>query len=627
MVGNNSEGIPLWKFLVGGTAVIGVAIGGYVFLHRYTQRRGSGTPEPPEEFICPITREMMTRPVFTSDGHTYERLAIVKWLHEHNTSPRTGQQLPDSDLRPNHALRAQIADFRAKHGMTALPPWEPDTVENVPSIVQPNAEDGAGLFMPHPAHGAGMLHPQVPTLRGGAAPPDAFGIGPVTQEHWIKGISALLTRSKVNAASIEAALSLPPNACQRDARVVAETVVQTPQLLPRIMGLLIPSIEAQREFFLGMFWSSAAGITVPGDFWPIPLLAVRNADIQAVEAHVHSAAFSPAAELSKHLLVEAIWCKEDYRMTLLLLSKGVSPQGVQDSFKTSVLMGACFRGNLDVVKLLCQHNADVNERCIGGSTALHQAAYQGHRDIVVYLVDECGANANYVKDRGGTALSLACDNGHPDVALLLLEHVGAGALQTTDLNGLDPLAYAVRGGSLALVKDMLARGANPFSRAQDGSTSLHHAAWCGHKEILQYLLQHPSVTDPNVTNANGDSVLHIVAARGPASLVQHVLSTSKIDINSPNRDNFTPLHSEFLVMSIWIQAPIVSAIINGAMCLCVYVCDTGVLSQTMVLAMLSEWVCNYAIVFYFARSNCSVCVVVHGCCTGVCMRCGCCDLE
>eukprot|EP00041_Stephanoeca_diplocostata_P033389 m.1102445 g.1102445 ORF g.1102445 m.1102445 type:complete len:192 (-) comp24326_c0_seq80:1985-2560(-) len=154
-------------------------------------------------------------------------------------------------------------------------------------------------------------------------------------------------------------------------------------------------------------------------------------------------------------------------------------------------------------------------------------------------------------------------------------------------------------------------------RTSSQNSSGHHSA----------LLQHPSVTDPNVTNANGDSVLHIVAARGPASLVQHVLSTSKIDINSPNRDNFTPLHSEFLVMSIWIQAPIVSAIINGAMCLCVYVCDTGVLSQTMVLAMLSEWVCNYAIVFYFARSNCSVCVVVHGCCTGVCMRCGCCDLE
>ena len=29
--------------------------------------------EPPAEFLCPITRELMQDPVCTSDGHTYER--------------------------------------------------------------------------------------------------------------------------------------------------------------------------------------------------------------------------------------------------------------------------------------------------------------------------------------------------------------------------------------------------------------------------------------------------------------------------------------------------------------------------------------------------------------------------
>lgn len=39
-------------------------------------------------------------------------MAIKRWLEEHNTSPRTGKQLHDKIIRPNHSLRAQIVDFR-----------------------------------------------------------------------------------------------------------------------------------------------------------------------------------------------------------------------------------------------------------------------------------------------------------------------------------------------------------------------------------------------------------------------------------------------------------------------------------------------------------------------------------
>ena len=30
-------------------------------------------------FLCPITQEVMDDPVITSDGHTYERVAIEQW--------------------------------------------------------------------------------------------------------------------------------------------------------------------------------------------------------------------------------------------------------------------------------------------------------------------------------------------------------------------------------------------------------------------------------------------------------------------------------------------------------------------------------------------------------------------
>ena len=76
--------------------------------------------EVPDEYICSITSEIMTDPVTTVDGFTYERYAIEKWLVDHDTSPKTGAQLPLKLLYPNHMARSLILEFheaqRARDG-------------------------------------------------------------------------------------------------------------------------------------------------------------------------------------------------------------------------------------------------------------------------------------------------------------------------------------------------------------------------------------------------------------------------------------------------------------------------------------------------------------------------------
>ena len=72
-------------------------------------------PEPPDEFICPISHELMEDPVLASDGHAYERREIFRWLCTHNTSPLTGSVLPNKFLTPALALRQLIAAFKAEH--------------------------------------------------------------------------------------------------------------------------------------------------------------------------------------------------------------------------------------------------------------------------------------------------------------------------------------------------------------------------------------------------------------------------------------------------------------------------------------------------------------------------------
>ena len=62
-------------------------------------------PEPPEEFICPLSLEMMYDPVIVDSGQTYERAFIERWIADGNgTCPKTRQPLTLSAIFPNQVL-------------------------------------------------------------------------------------------------------------------------------------------------------------------------------------------------------------------------------------------------------------------------------------------------------------------------------------------------------------------------------------------------------------------------------------------------------------------------------------------------------------------------------------------
>ena len=73
--------------------------------------QASEAAEVPDDFICPITSEIMTDPVCTSDGFTYERAAITEWLRTKVTSPKTGARLESKALIPNLMARSMIRAF------------------------------------------------------------------------------------------------------------------------------------------------------------------------------------------------------------------------------------------------------------------------------------------------------------------------------------------------------------------------------------------------------------------------------------------------------------------------------------------------------------------------------------
>ena len=68
--------------------------------------------EVPDSFVCPVTLTMFVNPVICSDGHTYEKVAIERWLENSSTSPITGQTLETKTVICNITLLKALEDWK-----------------------------------------------------------------------------------------------------------------------------------------------------------------------------------------------------------------------------------------------------------------------------------------------------------------------------------------------------------------------------------------------------------------------------------------------------------------------------------------------------------------------------------
>jgi hypothetical protein len=77
----------------------------------------------PDEFICPISLQIMDYPVVTKNGTTYEREAILDWLARgSNTCPTTRLPLTLSDIIPYVQLEFRIRRWKIENGYMDITP-------------------------------------------------------------------------------------------------------------------------------------------------------------------------------------------------------------------------------------------------------------------------------------------------------------------------------------------------------------------------------------------------------------------------------------------------------------------------------------------------------------------------
>lgn len=157
--------------------------------------------------------------------------------------------------------------------------------------------------------------------------------------------------------------------------------------------------------------------------------AAKSGDAAAVEAR-KNAGDDLESCFAGHtpLAYAAQWEQKATVEKLLALGAKVDGVCVQDGIASTALRSACTAGNLEIVKLLVEHGANVDGVTHQGSKIqpLHAAASMPadaalrpkKAAIVAYLLGK-GANANAKNEYGETALQIAKKDGFTEAATAL----------------------------------------------------------------------------------------------------------------------------------------------------------------------------------------------------------------
>ena len=101
------------------------------------------TLDVPDDFICPLTLEIMRHPLMTREGKSFERQAILTWIQDNdNSCPLTRQPLTPRGLVRNRSLELRIENWCSSNNVKLSSPDDQDiTYGSSADVVSCKIED------------------------------------------------------------------------------------------------------------------------------------------------------------------------------------------------------------------------------------------------------------------------------------------------------------------------------------------------------------------------------------------------------------------------------------------------------------------------------------------------------
>jgi len=449
----------------------------------------------------------------------------------------------------------------------------------------------------------------VPAVPGDTRLPDAAQRGDAA------AVRSLLKSANVNSAQGDGMTALHWAAYRNDSEI-AQALIQAGanvKASTRLQGLT-PIFIAAKGGYAGILdlllkagvdanSVNATGSTplmlaaASGNTDAVKILLDRGASVNTKESTwgetplMFASAFN-RVEAVKMLLARGADATVATRVEKLDSNKGYDPDAANERPAGAKAEEAAPKGPDDPAKAAARQKAAEKRasaskmrsaEAMGGMTALHFAAREGHLDTIRTMVDaRVNVNEPSAADQTSPLLE-AIYNGHYDAAKYLLDHGADPKLVNSD--GLAPL-YAVvdmqwanrtwyppastaqeSTSYLDLMQQILDKGADPnvrikkkvwFRRFHDdwvdspGATAFWRAAQANDLPAMKLLVAHGA--DPNVPTIHNATALQVAAGYGfedqlstivPGArfeVVKYLVDELHMDVNAHDDMGYTPLH-------------------------------------------------------------------------------------
>ena len=172
---------------------------------------------------------------------------------------------------------------------------------------------------------------------------------------------------------------------------------------------------------------------------------------------------------------------------------------------------------------------------------IHDAARSGNLERVQAILTMDPHLINSKDENVNTPLHLASRGGHLAVVDLLLAK--GAAIDAGDRENSTALDVAAQAGRREIVEFLVANGAEVNHHDENGLTPLHFAAYQGHPDVVRFLIDKGA--NVNATKRNGSMPLHGASLGGHQDVIR-LLIEKGAEVNAANEGGYMPLHSAAL---------------------------------------------------------------------------------